>query len=561
MAVNDRATWKEWSGREQGDQNYHFGDFTRGFVRKIVFREDHMNARLSEASVEEPQGEGCEEVRCPSAQQDPMACAHEGLDNMQRGLSLFERLDMPHGQEALQTIAEGLQRLQQRVAEAEAYQRESNDDGSLLSVQVCFAAGEEEPPEWSMGQMYTSTNAIMFKSNEAPPWTIGPVKWNEIAQIQRLDDNGHHAPGSGGSDIRLTFKGGSYQFSGLSNVEWFGRFGHSFAEASPVAATNRGSMPPSADNEANLQLTEATDEALDAWLEQLRPDAAPLSPQGPSRQTSRWDMPPQESRGGLPPMEDISSFIDEADPQPAVEVTPLPCSQEAPTSTCDPIRGPSSMGFPRSSLKRKGTAKSFYCPKSFLVQAEELPDVAPPRSEEPNFITRLEKATLPGIRAALEANDNWPIVRYFEDVVKSFDVKATSWAPARRVPGTLMRRLRFQMPLPEDVPSAVKRLVSLPDTSLVTLLARVGSTDEKVVLVQEACSHDVTYGENFWAQDVLLFQPHPDGGVLFMKWTHIRWVVALPWYAAVLSTYIEMKAKEDSKNAGAHLAECLKDRC
>ena len=44
-----------------------------------------------------------------------------------------------------------------------------------------------------------------------------------------------------------------------------------------------------------------------------------------------------------------------------------------------------------------------------------------------------------------------------------------------------MRRVQFRMPLPADVPHAVKKLVNLPAETAATLVARVGSSDGLMV--------------------------------------------------------------------------------
>jgi hypothetical protein len=197
---------------------------------------------------------------------------------------------------------------------------------------------------------------------------------------------------------------------------------------------------------------------------------------------------------------------------------------------------------------------------SFIETVEVLPDDTPAQTAA-IFQVSMRQATIEGIRKALSINKGWPMRLFLEEHLKITEAQESSWARSERIPGTRVRRLRFRMPVPADVPQSVKRLISLPETSQVTLLARLGCSSDRVVLVQEICTHDVTYGENFWVRDILVFHSDPSGGVLFEKFTTIRWVVGLPWYASVLGTYIEMKAKEDSKNAGVFFAKYLQREC
>lgn len=113
------------------------------------------------------------------------------------------------------------------------------------------------------------------------------------------------------------------------------------------------------------------------------------------------------------------------------------------------------------------------------------------------------------------------------------------------------------MPVPADVPAAVKKLISLPAHSKVTHLSRLGSSPDRVVMVQEVCTHDVTYGNNFWVQDVLVFSNNPAGGVSMKKYGVVKWVQSLPWYAGVLASFIEMKAKQDAAEAGGFLVKFM----
>merc|ERR1712032_605991 len=106
---------------------------------------------------------------------------------------------------------------------------------------------------------------------------------------------------------------------------------------------------------------------------------------------------------------------------------------------------------------------------------------------------------------------------------------------------------------------AVSKLVSLPPESAVTLLGRIGCRSDKVVLLIDICTHDVTYGQNFTLREVMVFRPDPRGGVLFEKYIDVNWVQTLPWYAGVVGTFIDMKAKEDGRAAAVALARTLKN--
>lgn len=191
---------------------------------------------------------------------------------------------------------------------------------------------------------------------------------------------------------------------------------------------------------------------------------------------------------------------------------------------------------------------------SFAVAADALPEVHSDRSA-PVFQERLPKATLKMLKKFLSVDQDWPLRMYMEENLKIFDVEESRWAVSNRIPGTRMRRMRFKMPVPSDVPAAVKKIISLPPWTTATHLSRLGYSEDQIVLVQDVHTHDVTFGSNFYVQDVLVFQNDPDGGVILTKHIEVRWVTALPWYAGPLSAFIEMKAKQDGQAAGAFLVQ------
>lgn len=90
-----------------------------------------------------------------------------------------------------------------------------------------------------------------------------------------------------------------------------------------------------------------------------------------------------------------------------------------------------------------------------------------------------------------------------------------------------------------------------------TALVRLGKTRDRVVLVQEVCTHDVPFGENFLVQAVMVFRKVPDhgGAVLFEKFCCVRWVASLPFMARWMKPLIESKSKEGAREAAVKLAD------
>jgi hypothetical protein len=441
----------------------------------------------------------------------------QGLQMLQCGANAFAEADMPHGAAALEKIQQGIQELEARVQESIAHQQLQPLGGPLQQVQVCSAAGNEDPPEWSMGQLYISSETLLFESSEMPPWHVGPVAWSSIASLEKLHGSG---------DIRLRLAEGlpSHLFSGLNNLEVLEKFGGLRDEDPPIfhtATSHEIAVGAGVNDAPSNQLTPAAEasEGPD------RPSSNPLPVASCGNSCSAGstgaalEQTPNEwlesfNAGG-------HSFAAQAPPEFSILTAP---------------------------------ETSFVPTDSFAVAADALPEGHSDRSS-PVFQERLPKATLKMLKKFLSVDQDWPLRMYMEENLKIFDVEESRWAVSNRIPGTRMRRMRFKMPVPSDVPAAVKKIISLPPWTTATHLSRLGYSEDQIVLVQDVHTHDVTFGSNFYVQDVLVFQNDPDGGVILTKYIEVRWVTALPWYAGPLSAFIEMKAKQDGQAAGAFLVQ------
>jgi len=568
MFSRDAGSWKQWSGREEGEDKYKFGDVGRKVSSKLWPQLEKIGVRRK-ADVGEnnsPQSNNTQEsppsrsmvdtlfslkkTEVESAVQandtlpsdsrrsgeqkgsakesQSLDSAVAGLQKMRSGLKEFDNISLINGADALAKIRMGLEELQIRVEENVSYQQKFPESGALLQVQVCSAAGDENPPDWSMGQLYTSTEILFFESNDAPPWSIGPVRWDAVASLQKFQ----------GGDLQLVIKGEDtvHLFTGLNNMEVLEKLG-GLTDAPPAAAAGGYASPPSssgkgADDVASLPLEGVADGWLDShggtFMDCIDDDELPevLVP----------------GRASFQPMIPENEELDASEG--------LDASGEAIQLDMRKVSDPGTASYDVGAIN---TA-------SFAPAADALANAAP-KAVEPSFNIQMPKATIEGIRTVLGINRKWPLRVFLEGHMKITDVVETPWAPSKRVSGTLMRRLRFVMPVPADVPNAVKKLIKLPSHSTVTMLARLGGSADRLLLLTEVQTHDVTYGDNFWVQDVLSFRSDTQrGGVVFEKFTTVRWVVALPWYAGVLGTFIEMKAKEDSKTAGVFLAKYLEDK-
>jgi hypothetical protein len=228
QSQREEKSWKECAGRRRGPDTYQFGDFTRSLSGKITPRLrwkrqfSFRRSRQSETLDESAANSGRDDITTPvdpgrdgstslvdvrkDGSTNPLNHAQRGIETLRLGCSMFDDLDLPYGTPALQKIREGLAELECRIKDAAEWEQRCPNSAPLERIQVCFAAGDEDPPEWSMGQLYESSDALMFESLELPPWRIGPVRWDDIASLEKLCPSGS-GPGTS-SDIRLVVRSG-----------------------------------------------------------------------------------------------------------------------------------------------------------------------------------------------------------------------------------------------------------------------------------------------------------------------------------------------------------------
>uniref|UniRef100_A0A7S3GQX3 Uncharacterized protein n=1 Tax=Spumella elongata TaxID=89044 RepID=A0A7S3GQX3_9STRA len=101
------------------------------------------------------------------------------------------------------------------------------------------------------------------------------------------------------------------------------------------------------------------------------------------------------------------------------------------------------------------------------------------------------------------------------------------------------------MPVPQDFPRAVTRLVNLPMETKVSAVFRMHQQPDRVLLTVQFCSHDVPYGENFHIHETIVLKPGSGDSVDAMRWVEVMWITALPWTHGILKTIIEQKSKAD----------------
>merc|ERR1711871_1481723 len=112
-----------------------------------------------------------------------------------------------------------------------------------------------------------------------------------------------------------------------------------------------------------------------------------------------------------------------------------------------------------------------------------------------------------------ENTSDWPICQYYEQKQRSTQMSATPWAKATNKPKQPVRRLQFRMPVPQDVPKAIARLISLPKDSAMTVVGKMSSEEGELVLGLQIATHDVPFGEKFLVEESVVFSKNEDQSI------------------------------------------------
>lgn len=170
-----------------------------------------------------------------------------------------------------------------------------------------------------------------------------------------------------------------------------------------------------------------------------------------------------------------------------------------------------------------------------------------PAAQEPDKEVPVNVADLPALSldviAATIRSDNW-LGKFLQDSKEAHSISMTPWVESKQTPGVLVRKGTFTLPVPQDFPSAVSRLVSLPEETSVTAVFRLTPGRDSLVLTVQFCNHDVPFGANFRVHETVVFKSEKEGASAEM-YVEVMWVKSLPWGFGILQTVIDSKSKAD----------------
>lgn len=393
------------------------------------------------------------------------------------------------------------------------------EGGVLFRSEVSIAAeGDGLPLEWFTGRLFVNEQGVRFESGGSSTGGLQPTK---------------------------EFCTGLLRWSAISDLRKHGGIPRAGARNHEVVLTC--AEPPPKGLVLQLRLGTA---AAAAWLEDTwwRAVAAPRGVESRS-----WFTLPEEA--------EIRAECgrEEAEERPEAAAV---CAEGAATSQ-EVVATDADMAKADMSVEDLAV-KAFATPPKLREEAgaffsicAQLPPAEAPVGGRPTFEGHLPGTSLAALRALFEADD-WPLHRLLREALQAKDLACSGWGQAHVVPGTLVRRSRYTLPLPPKVPSAVAKFVGIGVAPRVTSLYRLRCSDEEVVCMQQSSSEGVPFSDHFRVDDVLVFRPHAEGGTAFAKFFQPVWVKPLPWSCRpIVKPFIENQALVDAHKAGQALLDIL----
>eukprot|EP00928_Gymnodinium_smaydae_P035396 TRINITY_DN24916_c0_g2_i1.p1 TRINITY_DN24916_c0_g2~~TRINITY_DN24916_c0_g2_i1.p1 ORF type:complete len:487 (-),score=122.49 TRINITY_DN24916_c0_g2_i1:224-1582(-) len=198
-----------------------------------------------------------------------------------------------------------------------------------------------------------------------------------------------------------------------------------------------------------------------------------------------------------------------------------------------------------------------------LKAAQDLPRPDQVVNKEPVFCKQMPGVSVPAVRDVLN-RDPWMLRQVLELGVKGYDFQPSKWTDGTRVPGSRIRGMRFSMPTPDDIPSAVAKLQKIPPELSASIVVRMVGGKDDCVLLEQTAVPEVPFGENFEVLVTHCFKPYGEGGnagVNYYKYAKVVWVkepsFALRWIKGIIEKETMSKASVTGENFAKVLAQQL----
>ncbi|CAE7203351.1 unnamed protein product [Symbiodinium natans] len=191
----------------------------------------------------------------------------------------------------------------------------------------------------------------------------------------------------------------------------------------------------------------------------------------------------------------------------------------------------------------------------YLADAMQVPDVELQDYlySKPLFSANLQMS-LPEVQAALLQPSFLESV--FRADVGAFDIVGSKWDKASQKPHTRIRGFKYKVPVPDDVPQAVRAVLTLPDHATCKAFCRLKTNDREVVLTLQFISEGVPFADNVRVQVTDAIVPAGQGLIL-RRWVVVLWIKEFPWSLRFLKNIVVSQVMDRSRKTAQILTDLL----
>jgi len=202
--------------------------------------------------------------------------------------------------------------------------------------------------------------------------------------------------------------------------------------------------------------------------------------------------------------------------------------------------------------------------KVSFVQADAVPDIgAGDWREEPVFTEKMQGIQLDRLEAILRS-EPFIMETCLKEDIQASEMQISKWQEGVNAPGTLIRSMKYRIPVPDDLPAAARTMVAVPEFCRCKTFVRLRCRPEELALTFQSISEGLPFGEYVRVQVTNTFTPFTDAtgaGVTFRRWVVLAWVKELPWALRFLKRAVVSKIMQAGTDSSKVLLSLLRDRC